>query len=344
MVSLRNAPDRSIGGWVQTPDYWSLNPARLLAYETGDRPWIVNSPVSLRGSTALLPGSSDNPTQGSTAGWAQDVVLTRVERLELFVRRIPLPLREWVVRLALLAAIFLFLLRLGLDVQFMRSWIRFLVSLTPLVIAIAVISTVLAILLGVVTAVARLSMSAWARGVASIYASVVRGTPLILQIFFIFIALPQLAGGGPEWLRKALVLNPIVTAVPAISIFHAAYLAEVFRAGFQSVPLGQWEASAAMGMTLRQMKRRIIWPQAIRFALAPTGNHFVMIMKDTALVGFLGVPILFQRAQRIGSQNLRLFETILIAALIYWLLTIAFRRLLGISERRMATAYEKGTS
>ena len=80
------------------------------------------------------------------------------------------------------------------------------------------------------------------------------------------------------------------------------------------------------------------------FALAPTGNHFVMMLKDTALVGFLGVPVLFQRAQRIGSQNLRLFETILIAVLIYWLLTIVFRRLLGASERRMAVAYERTAS
>ena len=290
------------------------------------------------------PRSSDDPTQESVVGRAQGVTLTRAERLELFVRRIPLPLREWVVRLALLAGILLFLLRLGLDAQFMRTWTWFLVSLTPLVIAIAAISMVLAIALAAVTAVARLSMNAWARGVASMYASVVRGTPLIIQIFFIFIALPQLAGGGPDWLRKALVLDPIVSAVLAISIFHAAYLAEVFRAGFQSVPLGQWEASAATGMTLRQTRRRIIWPQAIRFALAPTGNHFVMILKDTALVGFLGVPILFQRAQRIGSQNLRLFETILIAALIYWILTVVFRRLLGISERRMAIAYERSSS
>ena len=290
------------------------------------------------------PRSSDDPTQESVVGRAQGVTLTRAERLELFVRRIPLPLREWVVRLALLAGILLFLLRLGLDAQFMRTWTWFLVSLTPLVIAIAAISMVLAIALAAVTAVARLSMNAWARGVASMYASVVRGTPLIIQIFFIFIALPQLAGGGPDWLRKALVLDPIVSAVLAISIFHAAYLAEVFRAGFQSVPLGQWEASAATGMTLRQTKRRIIWPQAIRFALAPTGNHFVMMLKDTALVGFLGVPILFQRAQRIGSQNLRLFETILIAALIYWILTVVFRRLLGISERRMAIAYERSSS
>lgn len=290
------------------------------------------------------PRSSDDPTQEGVVGRAQGVTLTRAERLELFFRRIPLPLREWVVRLALLTGILLFLLRLGLDAQFMRTWTWFLVSLTPLVIAIAAISMVLAIALAGVTAVARLSMNAWARGVASMYASVVRGTPLIVQIFFIFIALPQLAGGGPDWLRRALVLDPIVSAILAISIFHAAYLAEVFRAGFQSVPPGQWEASAAMGMTLRQTKRRIIWPQAIRFALAPTGNHFVMMLKDTALVGFLGVPILFQRAQRIGSQNLRLFETILIAALIYWILTVVFRRLLGISERRMATAYERGSS
>lgn len=109
-----------------------------------------------------------------------------------------------------------------------------------------------------------------------------------MQVFFIFIALPQLAGGGPDWLRRVLVLDPIASAILAVSVFHAAYLAEVFRSGFQSVSPGQWEASAAVGMTLRQTKRRIIRPYAIRFALATAGNHFVMMLKDTALVGFLG--------------------------------------------------------
>ena len=154
-------------------------------------------------------------------------------------------------------------------------------------------------------------------------------------LFFIFVALPQLASVGPDWIQKLLVLSPTLTAILAIGFFHAAYISELFRAGFLSVQPGQWEAASAIGMSTSQTKRRIIWPQAMKFALRPTTNHFVMMLKDTALVGFLGVPILFQRAERIGSQNLNLFETLLISAVIYWALTAVSLKVIDIIDRRV---------
>ena len=258
-----------------------------------------------------------------------------LDRFSLIVKRIPLPVREWVIRLILLTMILLLLLQLGLDVTFMMQWTGFLLSLTPLVVLIAVAALALALPLAATLTLGRLSINPIARGSAAMFVSIVRGTPLIIQLFFIFVALPQLASVGPDWIQKLLVLSPTLTAILAIGFFHAAYISELFRAGFLSVQPGQWEAASAIGMSASQTKRRIIWPQAMKFALRPTTNHFVMMLKDTALVGFLGVPILFQRAERIGSQNLNLFETLLISAVIYWALTAISLKVIDVIDRRV---------
>jgi len=258
-----------------------------------------------------------------------------LDQFSLIVRQIPLPVREWAIRLILLTMILLLLLQLGLDVTFMMQWTGFLLSLTPLVVLIALAALALALPLAATLTLGRLSINPIARGSAAMFVSIIRGTPLIIQLFFIFVALPQLASVGPDWIQKLLVLSPTLTAILAIGFFHAAYISELFRAGFLSVQPGQWEAASAIGMSTSQTKRRIIWPQAMKFALRPTTNHFVMMLKDTALVGFLGVPILFQRAERIGSQNLNLFETLLISAVIYWALTAVSLKVIDIIDRRV---------
>ena len=255
--------------------------------------------------------------------------------VSLAIRRVPLAFREWMIRLALLVLVFALLLQLGLDFPFMLQWTGFLLSMTPLVILVATAALILALPVAAALSMARLSMSPVARGSAGMFVSIVRGIPLIVLLFFFFIALPQLAVLGPDWLHPLAVLSPTLTAILAIGFFHAAYISELFRAGFLSVPPGQWEAASAIGMTASQTKRRIIWPQAMKFALRPVTNHFVMMLKDTALVGFLGVPILFQRAEVIGSQNLKMFETILIAALIYWALTMISWKLIDFLDYRV---------
>jgi His/Glu/Gln/Arg/opine family amino acid ABC transporter permease subunit len=230
------------------------------------------------------------------------------------------------------------LLQLGLDLPFMRQWTGFLLSQTPLIVVIAVAALALSLPLAVAVTLGRLSMNPLARGCATAFVSVVRGIPLIVLLFFFFIALPQIASLGPHWVQSMAVLSPTTTAILAIGFFHAGYISELLRAGFLSVAPGQWEAASAIGMSAAQARRRIIWPQAAKFALRPVTNHFVMMLKDTALVGFLGVPILFQRAERIGSQNLKMFETILIAALIYWVLTTLSWKLIDILDRQVPSS------
>ena len=165
--------------------------------------------------------------------------------------------------------------------------------------------------------------------IASFYVSLVRGTPLIVQILFIYLALPQIWEGFAG-------VPTLVLGVFALAFNYGAYMTEVFRAGIQAIPRGQLEAAAAIGMTDRMTMRRIILPQAIRIVTPAIGNEFIAMIKDSALVSLLGVQELLWRAQRVGTQNFRALEALLLAALVYWVLTIIFSILQDRLEKRMA--------
>ena len=147
-------------------------------------------------------------------------------------------------------------------------------------------------------------------GVAGFYTSFFRGTPLIVQMFLIFSALPQIGialGGG--W-AGILTLDVIPAGVIALGLNYGAYMTEIFRAGIQSVGHGQSEAAEALGMTYRQRMRRIILPQGFRVIIPPTGNEFIAMMKDTALVSFLGTTVaqmeIFRSEERRVGKECRL--------------------------------------
>jgi polar amino acid transport system permease protein len=164
---------------------------------------------------------------------------------------------------------------------------------------------------------------------ASFYVSLVRGTPLIVQILFIYLALPQIWEGFAG-------VPTLVLGTFALAFNYGAYMTEVFRAGIQAIPRGQLEAAAALGMTNGMTMRRIILPQAVRIVTPAIGNEFIAMIKDSALVSLLGVQELLWRAQRVGTQNFRALEALLVAALVYWALTIGFSLLQDRLEKRMA--------
>ena len=120
-------------------------------------------------------------------------------------------------------------------------------------------------------------------------------------------------------------------------------MTEIFRAGIQSVPHGQWEAAEALGMTYRHRMRRVILPQALRVIIPPTGNEFIAMLKDTALVSFLGVAAdhaeIFRRASLVGKADFKNLEALLLAALIYWALTAIFTVFQARLERRLSKGY-----
>lgn len=216
-----------------------------------------------------------------------------------------------------------------IDLEFLGKWWTYILTGMWLTIGIAASSIAVAVVFALVGAIGRLSGNPVVYGLASFYVSLVRGTPLIVQILFIFLALPQIWKGFAG-------IPVIVLGVFALAFNYGAYMTEVFRAGIQAVPRGQLEAAAALGMTDRLRMTRIVLPQAIRIVIPAIGNEFIAMIKDSALVSYMGVQELLWRAQRIGQSNFRTLETLLLAALVYWALTIVFSIIQDRLEKRMA--------
>ncbi|CAN5647572.1 N/A [soil metagenome] len=240
--------------------------------------------------------------------------------------RVPFRTKLYAVYAVIVVALVSLFLYFQFDTDFIREWLPFLLKGVPLTVGICLGGIALATALALLGALGRLSHNAIANAVANFYVSFIRGTPLIVQIFFIYFALPQLAfkPSSPDFLEPFLVYDLVFAGVLALGTNYGAYMTEIFRAGIQAVSHGQIEAAHALGMSGVQTTRRIVLPQAVRIIIPPTGNEFIAMLKDSALVGFAGTPELFNRASTVGRSEARSFETFLVAALIYWFLTSIF--------------------
>ncbi len=171
-----------------------------------------------------------------------------------------------------------------------------------------------------------LSSNAILFAISSLYVSLVRGTPLLVQIYFIFFALPQMG----------VRLDAVPAGILALSFNYGAYMTEIFRAGIQAVPGGQREAAQALGMPEALVMRRVVLPQAVRIVIPAIGNDFIAMIKDSALISTIAVQELLWRAQRAGTRDFKTLQALLIAAAVYWLLTIIFSYFQDRLEQRMA--------
>ncbi len=211
------------------------------------------------------------------------------------------------------------------DPAFLAIWAPLILSGIPITIAVSVCSIAFATLFAIIGALGRLSRNAPIYAIATLYVSLVRGTPLIVQVFVIYSALPEFG----------IVLPPFVAGVVALSFNYGAYMTEIFRAGIQAIPRGQVEAAQALGMTERSTMRRIVLPQAIRIVIPAIGNEFIAMIKDSALVSFVALHEVFYYARTVGSAKFQSFSTLMLAALIYWVLTIVFSLVQERLEKRM---------
>jgi len=220
----------------------------------------------------------------------------------------------------------------AIDLSFLQQgppWWRFILEGAWLTVIISVAAILLAIVFALLGAIGRLSASAPIYALASLYVSLVRGTPLLVQILFIWLALPQIWNGFGT-------IDALIMGTFALAFNYGAYMTEIFRAGIQAVPRGQREAAAALGMSERRTFLRIVLPQAFRIVIPAIGNEFIAMIKDTSLLTVIGVQELLWRARTVGSSNFRMLETLLLAALVYWVLTIIFSLAQERLERRMA--------
>jgi polar amino acid transport system permease protein len=250
-------------------------------------------------------------------------------------------------RTAIFIALGFFFAAAKFDLDFMRENFRFILEGIWRTLFIAVCSIALAVVLATLGALGRLSRNPIAYGVTGFYTSFFRGTPLIVQIFLIYLALPQVASNLlPTEYRRYFILSAVLAGILALGLNYGAYMTEIFRAGIQSVGYGQAEAAEALGMTYRQRMRRVVLPQAFRVIIPPTGNEFIAMMKDTALVSFTSSAIawyeIFKRAQVAGNAEFRNLEALIVAASLYWMLTIIFSFFQSKLEKRVSTGYVRG--
>lgn len=194
---------------------------------------------------------------------------------------------------------------------------------------LSVTSFVIGAIIGLASALARLSTRRTLRYIATVYTSVFRGTPLLVQILIIYFGLPQ----------YGIILEPMPSAIIAFSLNAGAYLSEDFRGGVLSVDKGQREAAHALSMTATQTLRRIVLPQAIRIALPPVGNRLISLTKDTSLASTITVTELTRVADSIGSSTFRYVEMFLIIAAIYLLINVLLSGGQEVLERRLARPY-----
>jgi len=225
-----------------------------------------------------------------------------------------------------LVAVIVVALTTRFDWPFLRTWWPFILAGVEATILLTVFSIGLACVLALVGALGRLSTNPVANGAASLYVSVIRGTPLLVQLFVWVLALAELG----------LVLPLFWGGVIALGVNYGAYMTEIFRAGIQAVPRGQREAAQALGMPERTIMRRIVLPQAIRIVIPAIGNDFIAMIKDTSLVSIVGIQELAFRANSAGRQKVNITEALLFAALVYWIMTIAFSLIQERMERRLA--------
>ena len=217
-----------------------------------------------------------------------------------------------------------------LKLSFIQSRIGLMISKGLFTtIYISAVSIVIATAIAIVGAIAKLSNNGFAYAIATFYTSLFRGLPLLLQVYLIYKGLPQLG----------FMVDAIPSGITALSLCYGAYMTEIFRAGIQSIPKGQWEASRALGFKFGLILRKIILPQAIPIIVPPTGNQFIAMLKDSSLVSVLGIWELMYLAKTLGQRDFRHMEMLLTAAMIYWGLTI----ILEMIQARIEKKYQQKT-
>lgn len=192
-------------------------------------------------------------------------------------------------------------------------------------IPVALSSFALGLLLALMVALMRLSRNPVLSAIARVYISVIRGTPLLVQLFVIFYGLPSIG----------VTINPWPSAIIAFSLNVGGYAAEVIRAAILSVPKGQWEAGHTIGMSRRQSLIRIILPQAARVSVPPLSNTFISLVKDTSLASLILVTELFRQAQQVAAFSQEFMLLYLEAAVIYWIICLVLAGGQSVLEKRL---------
>jgi len=244
---------------------------------------------------------------------------------------LPLAAQVGVVWFELLVLFLSFFYTFNLSLSFIASKLPFMITQGVFTtLYVSAISIFIASFIAIIGAVAKLSNNGFAYAIASFYTSFFRGLPLLMQVYLIYLGLPQLG----------FIVDAVPAGVMALSLCYGAYMTEIFRAGIQSINRGQWEAARSMGFGFSLTMRRIILPQALPVIIPPTGNQFIAMLKDSSLVSVIGVWELMFLARTLGQKTFQHMEMLISAAIIYWMLSIC----LELIQSRIERHYNRRTA
>ena len=212
-----------------------------------------------------------------------------------------------------------------MDFELIQRALPILLMGAGVTIEITAFSVAIGFFIGLFVGIARISQFKILQIMAAVYADCIRGTPLLVQIFLIYFALPMAIGQRVE---------PFIAAVAACGINSGAYVSEIFRAGIQAIDVGQMEAGRSLGLTWWQTMRFIILPQAFKNILPPLGNEFIAMLKDSSLVSVIGFEELTRCGQLIIAQTYGSFEIWMTVAVLYLIMTMAISRIVAFLEKR----------
>lgn len=213
-----------------------------------------------------------------------------------------------------------------LNFSLVGEFIPFLVKAAVVTIQLSIVSIIVGLVFGLVIALMRISKIKVLSKIAQFYIWIIRGTPMLVQLFLVYFGLPQIG----------IELSPFNSSVIALGLNAAAYIAEIYRGGIMSVPTGQMEAAESLGMRYPVIMKKIILPQALRVSLPSLGNQAVMMLKDSSLASLVTVSELMMVSQRFASTNYAFIEFYIVAAAFYLVMTTIFTFILNKIELRMS--------
>jgi polar amino acid transport system permease protein len=205
-----------------------------------------------------------------------------------------------------------------------------------LTIIMTIGAVILGLILGTILGLMRLSKYVVLRGVAGVYLQIFRGTPMLLQVCFLYFALPQIF--GPTIWSNPFLPDAALAGIVALGLNSGAYIAEIIRSGIQGVDIGQTEAARALGLSHFLTMQLVVLPQAFRRVIPPLCNEFIVLLKDTSLVSAIGAKELMYQSRAMGARYYEYFVFMVGAAAVYFCLTFILTRISGYIERRLAVS------
>lgn len=219
--------------------------------------------------------------------------------------------------------------------EFISVYFRSFLNGVYITVMLAFFTVIFAIVFGTLVALMRLSKNKILKGISTAFVEIIRGTPLLVQVYILFYGLPTIGFEMPQISAFGINFTDAASVILALTINSTAYVSEIVRGGIEAVDKGQMEAARSIGLDYKMSMRYVIIPQSIKAILPALGNEFITVIKESAIVSVVGIQELMFKARSASGSTYKVFTPYIMAAAMYFVLTFGLSKLLGVAERRM---------